>query len=100
MRKELRSGLESVLAAHKIAAEAVAQSAEQLDRQEAIEQLKAEMLQAAQELDFERAARLRDRMQELENAEGGGKVSASVLDLDTEQEKGPRKTGRRGRRMP
>ncbi len=100
VRKELRSGLESVLAAHKIAAEAVAQSAEQLDRQEAIEQLKAEMLQAAQELDFERAARLRDRMQELENAEGGGKVSASVLDLDTEQEKGPRKTGRRGRRMP
>jgi excinuclease ABC subunit B len=66
VQKGVRSGLEQVLSARKVAAEAVQQSAEQLERGEAIAQLQAAMLAAAEELDFERAARLRDRIQEIE----------------------------------
>jgi len=98
IRKEVRSGLETVLSARKIAADAVRQSAVQLDRAEAIEMLKAQMLQAAEELDFERAARLRDRMEELKEESETETVSATRLEVESEP-KAPRKTGRKGRRF-
>jgi excinuclease ABC subunit B len=63
--KAIRSSLEQTVRAHKIAAEAVHASEEQLDRAELIAMLQDEMLEAAQALEFERAARLRDRIKEL-----------------------------------
>ncbi len=82
IKKGIRSGLEQVLSARKIAAEAVHQTSEQLDRAEALETLKAEMMRAAENLDFERAAKLRDRIQDLEADAGRETVSAAVLDVD------------------
>jgi excinuclease ABC subunit B len=93
IRKRVRSGLEQVLSARRVAAEAVQQSAEQLDRIEAIEQLKAEMLTAAEALDFERAARLRDRIKEFESDAGRKTVPSTLLDVD--QPDGRKRMGQR-----
>jgi len=82
VRKHARAGLDQVLSARKVAAEAVQQSAEQLDRTEALEQLKAEMLQAAEALDFERAARLRDRIKEIDEDTTRATVPSTLLDVD------------------
>ena len=82
IHKLVRSGLETVLNARKIAADAVRQSTAQLDRIEAIETLKRAMTQAATERDFERAARLRDRIRELEEQPESESVPATVLDVD------------------
>jgi excinuclease ABC subunit B len=98
IRKGVRSGLETVLSARKVAAEAVKQSTAQLDRSEAIEMLKAQMLEAAEQLDFERAAKLRDRMEEIKSDASTEKVSEASLDVDTAPLR-PRSTGRKGRRF-
>ncbi len=66
--KAIRSGLESELSARRVAAQAIRESQEQLDRTELMAQLQEEMLRAAEELDFEKAARLRDRIRELQAA--------------------------------
>jgi excinuclease ABC subunit B len=66
--KAIRSGLEAELSARRVAADAVRESEQQLDRTELIAELEGTMLQAAKELDFERAARLRDRIRELKDA--------------------------------
>ena len=100
IRKEIRSGLETVLSARRIAAEAVQHSTEQLDRIEAIEMLKKQMLEAAEELDFERAARLRDRIGELQEGDDRQTVSASALDVGQPAEKKARSSGKRRRRNP
>jgi excinuclease ABC subunit B len=63
--KEIRSSLERVVSAHKVAAEAIRASEEQLDKAELIGILEKEMLEAAGNLEFEQAARLRDRIKEL-----------------------------------
>ncbi len=65
IHKAIRHSLERMVSAHKVAAEAIAASEEQLDRTELIALLEAEMLEAAEALEFERAARLRDRLKEL-----------------------------------
>ena len=66
--KEIRSGLERMVNAHKVAAQAIRASEEQLDQAELIAALETEMLEAAQALEFEKAARLRDRIQEIKDA--------------------------------
>jgi excinuclease ABC subunit B len=67
IRKEIRSGLEAQISARRAVCEAVRASDEELDRADLIAMLEAEMLQAAEALEFEKAARLRDRIQELRN---------------------------------
>ena len=66
--KEIRSSLQKLVKAHKVAAEAIHASEEQLDKAELITMLEQEMLEAAEALEFERAAKLRDRIKELEDA--------------------------------
>ena len=66
--KEIRSSLERLVNAHKVAAEAIHASEAQLNRAELIVMLEKEMLEAAEGLEFEKAARLRDRIQELRDA--------------------------------
>ena len=65
IHKDIRDGLERHVSAYKRAAEAINISEEQLDRTERITRLEKEMFEAAETLEFEKAARLRDRITEL-----------------------------------
>jgi len=65
VQKAIRSGIESEVKARKTAAEAVRMHEEQLDQTEVIKLLEEEMLEAARSLEFERAAQLRDKINEL-----------------------------------
>jgi excinuclease ABC subunit B len=61
----IKSVIEDEVAAHQLAQEAAGVPAEDYVTAEYLEELHAEMLKAAQELDFERAAELRDRIAKL-----------------------------------
>ncbi len=65
VQKGIRSSLERMVSAYKTAAEAVDLSEQELDQTELIAMLEKEMLEAAETLEFERAARLRDRIADL-----------------------------------
>jgi excinuclease ABC subunit B len=58
-------GIEDEIAAHKFVQEAAGQTSEDYVTQEFLEELHGEMLAAAANLEFERAAQLRDRIAEL-----------------------------------
>ncbi|MFM9024842.1 MAG: excinuclease ABC subunit UvrB [Planctomycetaceae bacterium] len=78
IRKEIRAGIEAEAASRAVAFEAVGQGDDDRRRQtELLEQLEADMMQAAAELDFERAAKLRDEIAALRDGTprrpGGGR---------------------------
>lgn len=69
IKKAIRRGLEIELAATRTARKAMgARNEEQYDLSELITQLEKEMLEAAQHLEFEKAAMLRDKVKELKDA--------------------------------
>jgi len=61
----IKNSIEDEVAAHKMAQEAAGKVETDYVTEEYLEELQAEMLKAAQELDFERAAELRDRIAKL-----------------------------------
>jgi excinuclease ABC subunit B len=61
----IKNSIEDEVAAHQLAQEVAGQSAKDYVTAEYLEELQAEMLAAAQALDFERAAELRDQIQKL-----------------------------------
>jgi excinuclease ABC subunit B len=61
----IKNFIEDEIAAHQMAQEAAGQPAQDYVTAEYLEELQAEMLQAAQELNFERAAELRDQISKL-----------------------------------
>ncbi len=65
IRKAIRETLITQVAAQRRVREAVHADEGEYDRDELIRELEAEMLQAAEALDFERAARLRDHIEAL-----------------------------------
>jgi excinuclease ABC subunit B len=65
VRSAITAGIEEEIAAHKLAAEAAGRPADDYVTQEYLEELHAEMLQAAANLEFERAAQVRDRIAQL-----------------------------------
>jgi excinuclease ABC subunit B len=65
IRKEIRSGLAEVVKARKTAQKAVKFSENEYERVELAGQLEKEMLEAAESLDFEKAAFLRDQLKQL-----------------------------------
>lgn len=72
IRKEIRAGIEAEASSRAVAFEAVGRGEEsQRHAAELLEQLEAEMMQAAAELDFERAARLRDQIASLRDGGSG-----------------------------
>ncbi len=89
--KAIRGGLRAELSARKVAAEAIRLSEQQMDRTELVATLEKEMFQAAEELDFERAARLRDRIKELRDAPELAAVGSTPPDTE------PRRLGKGGR---
>jgi excinuclease ABC subunit B len=68
IRKAIRNTLSQEISARKVAREAVHASEDEYDRTEMIAALEKEMLEAAESLDFERAAMLRDRIREMRDA--------------------------------
>jgi excinuclease ABC subunit B len=66
--RAIRSGIEAEVKARRVAAEAVRANEEQLDQSEIIKLLEEEMLEAARNLEFERAAQLRDKLNEMKGA--------------------------------
>jgi excinuclease ABC subunit B len=65
VRSAIGAGIEEEIEAHKFAQEAAGQAADNYVTQEYLEELHAEMLAAAANLEFERAAELRDRIAKL-----------------------------------
>jgi len=77
IRKEIRAGIEAEASSRAVAFEALGQGDETRRRTtELLGQLEADMLQAAAELDFERAARLRDEIAALRD--GRPRVAAGA----------------------
>ncbi len=75
IKKEIRSGIEAESQARAKAHSAVGNTEESAQKQaELLEQLEADMLQAAAELDFERAANLRDQIGELREGVSPGRA--------------------------
>ena len=91
IRKNVRVGIESDLAAHRAANAAVGQTAEeQYVTTEFIQELEAEMLEAAEQLEFERAAAIRDRIMQLKKSVGQ-KVSEVKIETGKRRRRGERR---------
>jgi excinuclease ABC subunit B len=86
IRKAISTALTDQLQARKTAREAIHASERDFDVAERVAQLETEMLAAAEDMEFERAATIRDRIFELKGEESPGKA-----------DRAPRKTGRKGR---
>ena len=68
IKKALRTGLESELKARRVAQEAIKANEGEFDQTELTRLLEEEMLEAAKNLEFERAAQLRDKLNEIKGA--------------------------------
>ena len=69
IQKAIRSVLTDQLQARRIAREAIHASQNDFDRIELVNQLEQEMFEAAEALEFERAAALRDKIAQLKSLE-------------------------------
>jgi excinuclease ABC subunit B len=98
IRKSIRAGIEAEVAAHVQANAAVGRKDDaQYITEEFLAELEAEMLAAADALEFERAAKLRDRIEKLK-ASVGQTVGEAELDDDSSSPGGRgRRRGGKGR---
>jgi len=104
IRKEIRRGLELQLQARKKAREVLHLDEDTYDLQELIETLEREMYEAAERLEFERAAEIRDRIKQLKespvlaDADGKTWVSASTIAATATKSRNRRGRSRKRRR--
>jgi excinuclease ABC subunit B len=68
IKKAIRAGIESEVQGRRAARAAVHLSEKDYAKTELVRELEAEMFKAAEALEFERAAEIRDRILELQNA--------------------------------
>jgi excinuclease ABC subunit B len=68
IKKAIRSGIESEVKARRTVQEAIHANDASMDQTEIIKLLEEEMLEAAKNLEFERAAQLRDKVNEMRGA--------------------------------
>jgi excinuclease ABC subunit B len=68
IKKSIRTSIESEMKARKTVQDAIHANDESLDQTEIIKLLEEEMLEAARNLEFERAAQLRDKLNEMKGA--------------------------------
>ena len=95
IRKSIRTGIEAEAAAHARSNAAVGRADEaQYITDEYLSELEAEMYAAAENLEFERAAALRDRIQQM-RSQMGKRVDEAEVHHSTRNER-----GRRGRPKP
>ena len=76
IRKEIRRSIELEVKAHQTAREVVAEDEGQYDRIELLAALEKQMLEAAERLEFEEAARLRDRVRQIKEMPDLGPAEA------------------------
>jgi excinuclease ABC subunit B len=99
IRKSIRAGIESEANAHAQANAAVGRSDDaQYITEEYLVELEAEMMAAAEALEFERAAHLRDRIERMRES-----IGSTVAEVDARRAGSANKTGRRrgrGGRLP
>ncbi len=96
--KAIRRGMEVSLRARKTAREAVATKEEAFDVGEMIRQLEAEMLEAAEQLQFEKAAALRDQVMKLKKRRADRPPEDEPLKVrrsELEEGKDPRRPGKK-----
>lgn len=79
VKKAIRRGIELELRARKTAQEALAGDEKEYDRAELLAEFEKQMLEAAQALEFEKAASLRDRIQQIKATPVMGKVKESEM---------------------
>jgi excinuclease ABC subunit B len=85
IQKSIRTSLESEVKARKTVAAAVRENEQEMDQTEIIKLLEEEMIEAARNLEFERAAQLRDKVNELKGAptiKSGSGVGMTIGDGD------------------
>ncbi|OHB49370.1 MAG: excinuclease ABC subunit B [Planctomycetes bacterium GWF2_41_51] len=73
IKKQIYAGLQEKLKAQQVARKAISLSEEEYDTAQVAAQIEKEMLEAAEKLDFERAAFLRDQLKELKETPQIGK---------------------------
>ena len=107
IRKAIRRGIEDEIAAQQIVKKAAGIGSEtQFVTQEFINELETEMMAAAEQLEFERAAQLRDRINELQKNLGqsvpiGDESKPGFAMSGGRKSRGKTKgRGRRGKRVP
>jgi excinuclease ABC subunit B len=107
VKKAIRTSIESELKARKTVQDAIHADEQSLDQTEIIKLLEEEMLEAARNLEFERAAQLRDKLNEMKGAptikSGGaaGPLPGAEGEADQRkiwQPKTPKRGGRRAAR--
>lgn len=100
IKKAIRKGIEEEIEARRTAARAVGiENEQQFVTQEFLKELEAEMLAAAESLEFERAATLRDRIMQLKKQMG--QPVPAVEEDEGKSERSKRRRGRRsGGRIP
>ncbi len=85
IRKAIRNSLAQEMSARRVAREAVHANEAEYDRDELMAALEQEMFEAAEKLDFERAATLRDRIKELREAPVLTQTSEASADPDDDE---------------
>ena len=96
--KAIRSGIEAEIKARRTVQDAIHASDDQLDMTEMIRLLEQEMLEAAQRMEFEMAAQLRDKLLELKGAPTIKSGSAWNPPEDRQRIWEPKTKGRHGGR--
>ncbi len=100
VQKAIRNSLESEVKARKTVSQAIKANVDEVDRTELIRLIEEEMLESARNLEFERAAQLRDKLQELK----GAPIIEGAVPRDEQAERNkiwePKSKGRgKGRRV-
>ena len=93
IQKAIRKGIEEEIAAHNLVQETAGADETHYVTQEFINELEGEMMKAAEGLEFERAAQLRDRIMQLKQ-----QIGQEVPLSDSEPAKTQSKKSRRGRK--
>jgi excinuclease ABC subunit B len=98
--KAIRRGIEEEIQAKAEARKAVGRDEATDASEEFLNELEAEMLKAAENLEFERAAALRDRILELKSAQGDGPQRPRASPQATSARAKAKAGGKRGTRKP
>ncbi len=101
IRKNVSAGIESAVTAQEEANAAVGRTDEtEYITQEYINEIESEMMEAAEALEFERAASLRDRITELRDAVGQKISEAGTPVKETGRSRRRRRVPKEGKRIP
>jgi len=96
IKKQIRAGIEAEVTAHRQANETIEAHGDETETTaEYINEMQKEMLAAAESLDFERAAQLRDQIADLQDAESGGDKREAASGRGRGRKGGRRRSGSR-----